>query len=361
MRGAQLSAIFILTGFFLNGQNLIVNPGFEASRPCPRTYNTSPVKEVVPEWFSRDIGTPDYYHRCSKGDVGVPKNWVGIAEPMSGDAYLGFYVFRAKYKETLQARLSDPLIKDTTYLVGAWLNHGAASAYQIRILNVSLEASLVDFDVKWQPSRPIELRRWQIKQPEKRGWKQVQIEYKAKGGEQFLLIGALEPAIQKTAIKWAWNKAYRDEPQMDHAAYYFLDDVYVKPKYEVKKDTIDNAADPSYSLVLEDINFQFDRWELSDTTRTLLSDWTQQIVISSMEQVVISGHTDNVGSIAYNLRLSQRRAEAIKAYLTSQGWPQELIEIRAYGETQPIVPNDNPVNQSRNRRVVIDVFESGQF
>ncbi len=359
--GSLLSAIYLLIGHLLNGQNLLVNPGFESPRPCPKTYSTKPVREVVPGWFSRDVGTPDYYHRCSEGEVGVPRNWVSIAEPVNGDAYLGFYVFRGKYKETLQAKLLEPLIRDTTYLVGAWVNHGSASSYQIRMLNVSLENSLVDFDVTWKPSRSLELKRWRISQPQQLGWKQVQLEYTAKGGEQYLLIGALEPVVMQTAIKWAWNKAYRDEPQMDHAAYYFLDDVYVKAKYGVEKDTVDRSPEPTHTLVLHDINFQFDRWDLNDTTHALLSDWTQEMVTSSIDRVVISGHTDDVGTIEYNQQLSERRAEAVKTYLIGMGWPPELIEVQAFGETRPLAPNDTPENQSRNRRVVIDVYELGQL
>lgn len=352
-----LLLIVCWSGFVLNGQNLVNNPGFEAPRPCPITYNNKPVKEVVPGWFSRDAGTPDYYHRCSKGDVGVPENWVSITEPVSGDAYLGFYVFRAKYKETLQAKLSFPLVKDTTYLVGAWLNHGAASAYQIRMLNVSLETSPVQFDVQWKPSRSVDFYRWHIKNPQQLGWKQVQLEYKAKGGEQFLLIGALESAVQQTAIPWPWNKAYRDEPQLDHAAYYFLDDVFVKPKYRKVSEEIEASPEPTFTLILEDINFQFDRWDLSDTAQLLLANWSQQIERSRVDHVVISGHTDDSGTTSYNQQLSLRRATSVKTFLTEQGWPSELVEVQAMGELQPVVPNDIPENRSRNRRVVIDVYE----
>lgn len=338
------------------GQNLVVNPGFEAPRPCPFTYNTKPVKEVVPGWFSRDVGTPDYYHRCATGDVGVPENWVSIAEPVSGDAYLGFYVFRSKYKETLQAKLTEPLIKDTTYLVGAWINHGSASAYQIRMLNVGLETAPVQFDVEWKPSRNIDFYRWRIKKPEQLGWKKVEITYKAKGGEQFLLIGALEPAVQKTAIKWTWNKAYRDEPQMDHAAYYFIDDVYVTPKYGALEDSIPETPAPAFTLVLEDVNFQFNRWDINDSSKVVLRNWIREIDLSQVDHIVVSGHTDDAGTESYNLQLSQLRAEEVKSYFTEQGWPPELIDVQSFGESQPVVPNDTPENRSHNRRVVIDVF-----
>ncbi len=356
-RGVFLSVIVGFAAFAVVSQNLIINPGFEAARPCPNTYNSKPVKQVVPGWFSADTGTPDYYHRCSNGEVGVPENWASIAEPIDGDAYLGFYVFRGKYQETLQARLSEPLIKDSTYIVGAWINHASASAYQIELLNVSLMEDPVQFDLDWQPSRPIDMLRWWIKKPTELGWKKVQLAYKASGGEKILLIGALEPAIRQTAISWPWSKAYRDEPQLNSAAYYFIDAVYVKSKYQTVLNPEEIAVEPDLTLILEDINFQFNRWNLNDSTIEIMSNWSREIETTEVDHVVVSGHTDNAGTANYNLRLSQRRAEEVKRFLTSQGWPPELIEVRAFGESQPLVSNDTPESRSRNRRVVIDIYK----
>lgn len=72
-------------------------------------------------------------------------------------------------------------------------------------------------------------------------------------------------------------------------------------------------------------------------------------------QLIVEGHTDSRGSSDYNLDLSRRRAESVRAYLISRGYPGELIETRGIGEARPIADNASPEGRSNNRRVEIVV------
>ena len=67
----------------------------------------------------------------------------------------------------------------------------------------------------------------------------------------------------------------------------------------------------------------------------------------------ITGHTDNSGTPEYNLELSQKRAEAVKDYLTALGFPAKKLIAEGMGETQPKVSNDTEEGKSKNRRVEI--------
>ena len=67
--------------------------------------------------------------------------------------------------------------------------------------------------------------------------------------------------------------------------------------------------------------------------------------------ILIEGHTDNVGTEAYNMTLSQKRAEAVGDYLKSAGIPAERLTIKWYGETEPKVDNTTDANRAQNRRV----------
>ena len=67
--------------------------------------------------------------------------------------------------------------------------------------------------------------------------------------------------------------------------------------------------------------------------------------------VDVEGHTDSVGPDAYNLALSERRANSVKRYLTQQGVPGERMTPVGYGETIPIDTNDTEEGRSNNRRV----------
>lgn len=65
----------------------------------------------------------------------------------------------------------------------------------------------------------------------------------------------------------------------------------------------------------------------------------------------VQGHTDNVGAAAHNQKLSQQRADAVKAYLVKRGTPDARLVSKGYGMTQPLVPNNSASNKALNRRV----------
>lgn len=72
-------------------------------------------------------------------------------------------------------------------------------------------------------------------------------------------------------------------------------------------------------------------------------------------KLTVEGHTDSQGAAAYNMELSQRRAESVRSYLISRGYPAELIEARGIGEDRPIADNASPEGRANNRRVEIIV------
>lgn len=77
--------------------------------------------------------------------------------------------------------------------------------------------------------------------------------------------------------------------------------------------------------------------------------------------VLIVGHTDSVGTDAYNLDLSQRRAQAASAYLQSLGVPASRLHAVGKGESEPIQPNDTDAGRAQNRRVEIAIYASEAY
>ena len=67
-------------------------------------------------------------------------------------------------------------------------------------------------------------------------------------------------------------------------------------------------------------------------------------------KIEVSGHTDNVGTAQANQILSENRAKAVHQYLMSNGVQADRLVYKGYGETQPIVPNDNDEDRAKNRR-----------
>ena len=72
-----------------------------------------------------------------------------------------------------------------------------------------------------------------------------------------------------------------------------------------------------------------------------------------VEVVVVVGHTDSVGTDAYNMKLGDRRANAVKAYLISKGIEKSRVYSESKGEKQPIADNKTAVGRAKNRRVEI--------
>ncbi|NBS66513.1 MAG: OmpA family protein [Betaproteobacteria bacterium] len=75
----------------------------------------------------------------------------------------------------------------------------------------------------------------------------------------------------------------------------------------------------------------------------------------TLEVVIAVGHTDAIGTDAYNQRLSVRRAEAVKAYLVSKGIPANRIYTEGKGKRQPVADNRTAAGRAKNRRVEVEV------
>jgi OOP family OmpA-OmpF porin len=104
-----------------------------------------------------------------------------------------------------------------------------------------------------------------------------------------------------------------------------------------------------------DAFFDFDKAVLKPEGRAKLDDLTSKIQGINLEVIIAVGHTDSVGSNAYNQRLSVRRAEAVKAYLVSKGIERNRIYTEGKGETQPVADNRTAEGRAKNRRVEIEV------
>lgn len=107
----------------------------------------------------------------------------------------------------------------------------------------------------------------------------------------------------------------------------------------------------SRNLILEGVNFITDSAELTTESRAILDRTAASLRRSPGVRVEVGGHTDSVADDAYNLELSQRRAETVRAYLIHAGVAADRLEAKGYGETRPIAPNDTDAGRARNRRV----------
>jgi len=104
-----------------------------------------------------------------------------------------------------------------------------------------------------------------------------------------------------------------------------------------------------------DAFFDFDKAVLKPEGRAKLDDLTSKIRGVNLEVIIAVGHTDSIGTDAYNQRLSVRRAEAVKAYLVSKGIERNRVYTEGKGEKQPVADNRTKEGRAKNRRVEIEV------
>jgi serine/threonine protein kinase/outer membrane protein OmpA-like peptidoglycan-associated protein len=124
-------------------------------------------------------------------------------------------------------------------------------------------------------------------------------------------------------------------------------------------DSILEAHDEDSGLVVNASSVIFDpgRVSLNADARERLARIAGIILAYPNLTVRIEGYTDNHGDNAYNLDISQERAQAVEAYLISQGISPNMITARGLGDTHPIVSNETEAGRQRNRRV--DIIVSG--
>jgi len=114
------------------------------------------------------------------------------------------------------------------------------------------------------------------------------------------------------------------------------------------------AAPPSAcagAIRLRGIEFGFDEAEVSDASKVVLDTAVETIAGCKELRLKVGGHTDSIGTEAYNEGLSERRARAVRDYLVSRGIDRDRTSAQGFGKSQPIASNDSSDGRARNRRV----------
>jgi len=113
------------------------------------------------------------------------------------------------------------------------------------------------------------------------------------------------------------------------------------------------VAAPRKEYTFEDVHFDFDRYSLRPEATRVLDEAVAAMKQDATLRLTIEGHTCNIGTAEYNLALGDRRANAVKAYMVSQGISADRMSTVSYGEERPKYDNAREETRRLNRRAAL--------
>jgi peptidoglycan-associated lipoprotein len=154
--------------------------------------------------------------------------------------------------------------------------------------------------------------------------------------------------------------------QMKGEPGYEVEEVTGEPTPQVGRDSTAGVDEESLSARarqelqsrLEDIFFDFDKYNIRPDARVVLKRNHEALLNSPNAELLIEGHCDERGTVEYNLALGQRRANSARDYLISLGMSAAKLSTVSYGEEKPLDPGQNEQAWARNRRCHFVVLKS---
>jgi OmpA-OmpF porin, OOP family len=359
-------------------QNLVPNSSFEQYI----NFDTSQYNG----WHKVQASdTPDYFNLSNnKPYNNVFNDYIGGTYPKTGTGFTGMFCYRIEpnrtiknIREYIETTLISGLEKDSLYSFEISLSLDAESNVAIKNFGVYFSSEQIQYnkDFKTFVLKPqIEFSSFFLDSIN--CWITLKAFYKASGTEKYMIMGNFK-SDKLTSIKSLryikdkskskkWNLASNEL-----AAYYYMDDVIlekvhldvIKPQlpdstvvvetnntFDINKIEIDSA------IILKNIVFDFDKWDLLPQSFIELDKLYQLMYSNPLMRIKLEGHTDNYGSYEYNLQLSLKRVQSVAKYLIEKGISPERIEFQGYSFSCPIASNDTEEGRRINRRVVFKVL-----
>lgn len=368
------SILFLLSAtpvFSQVPENMVYNPSFEEHRDCPQHIEALGVMQEVDAWWQPTAGSSDYFNSCGGRECSVPLNKLGSQSARSGEAYCGIYCSRDQYREYLQTRLKTPLVAGKRYRISFWVSlsekspHAAATlgalftkeCIEDSTLGIVMKREVVDMGDQGSQSIAVYFEPQVVNSRERpltdtKEWMEVSGEFTAEGGEEFLTIGNFFPFNKSRIVPT------RDGQTPLHGAYYYVDDVSVTciEQEPVELEVSAEVPEVGEVILLENLYFAFDKSEVLQQSYNELVKLKELLERNPGMTIELRGHTDNLGTVEHNQRLSESRAKAVVDHLVSMGIDKSRLSWKGFGKSEPVADNSTAAGRQKNRRVEYKVL-----
>jgi outer membrane protein OmpA-like peptidoglycan-associated protein len=115
-----------------------------------------------------------------------------------------------------------------------------------------------------------------------------------------------------------------------------------------------SSPEPAEKIVLRGVHFDFNRAEIRPQDGAVLDEAAETLKSHPNVSVAVNGYCDSIGGVKYNLRLSQRRADAVVKYLSDHGVAESRLSAQGFGKTDFVASNSTDEGRAQNRRVELE-------
>lgn len=353
-------------------QNLVANGDFEHENIC-----TEYTKNCAPEaWIATSLYANYYFDQESRAYEG--RHFVGVS---AGS------VRSKNVRNFVRTRLLCGLRKGSQYRLELYVN----SPHNI-LDSIGAYFTTIDFMFEKRRFFTLEPQLWSadgLDTPRQshRNWQKISWIYTADGSEVYLTIGNFKrtdyTGISRGEVRYEYyffvdnvsltpldpkekfcdgieemrKEVYGENARHDMLqkwAYYYTKNPPRPVQLPVTRIEVTRRID---TLIIPDIFFATASYELSPRSFSVLDSFANKLQGYQIDSMVVEGHTDSIGSLAYNEKLSVNRAGSVKTYLSEKvnGLGEKTV-TRGFAFLHPVVSNKTPQGRQKNRRVEIFLY-----
>jgi outer membrane protein OmpA-like peptidoglycan-associated protein len=359
-------------------KNLISNYGFESA--TTKSLKKEGKIELAEGWFSPTPATADLYSKdAGAPDIcGAPGNFRGNEQPYEGSNYAGFvaYSYNDKVPRTyVMTKLMYPLKKGSKYCVSFKVSLSDLSKYASNNVGAHLSKKALEAEEKVTIINDIHVKHSKNKVINQQfNWQTICSVYEAKGDEEWIAIGNFASNRDTKYEQMKKPEAFKSGKQTADA-YYFVDDVQVfyldsiqecmceKENVVIETDLVyskqivsDKELKFEEKLAYGTVYFKKNSSELIESAQNELALLAEAMKSRGSEVYIIHGHSDKGevkdAEVDPKLKyLSQRRANAVKKFLTEKGISESRLEVSPHDDAEAADSGETDLGKAKNRRV----------